>query len=165
MNLKDIAPGRIVSISVLLKDQHGDLVADNREGPPQVYRHGAGMILPRLEEYLAGMQVDQEAEFCIPFERAFGPHEPGLVLFVSREDLESPEMIRLGDHIRIFDGTEGVVKTVTDKGIVMDANHPLAGKDLYYHVRVIDVREATDDDEPPVPFEGGYGYCEVGCGC
>lgn len=165
MNEKEIAPGRIVSLSILLKDQHGTILADNRQGPPQVYRHGASMILPLLEQYLAGMRVDQEAECCIPCDRAFGPHEPGLILSIPWEDLDEPGSIQPGDQIQIFDGTEGVVTAVTEKGIILDANHPLAGKDLYYHISVIDVREATDEDEPPVPFEGGYGYCETGCGC
>jgi FKBP-type peptidyl-prolyl cis-trans isomerase SlyD len=165
MNENTITSGRIVSLSILLKDQHGEVLADNRQGPPQVYRHGAGMILPQLERYLTGMQVDDEAEFSIPCERAFGIHEPGLVLSIAREDLETPDSIRPGDEIRIFDGTEGLVTFMSDKGILLDANHPLAGKDLYYHVRVIDIREANDADEPPIPFEGGYGYCEIGCGC
>ena len=160
-----IEAGRIVSLSILLKDQHGTLLADNRQGPPQVYRHGAGMILPRLEQYLSGMCINEEAEFCIPCERAFGPHEPGLVLSIPWGDLDEPYDIKQGDRVKIFDGTEGLVTAVTAKGIILDANHPLAGKDLYYHVSVMDVREATDEDEPPVPFEGGYGYCETGCGC
>lgn len=165
MNEKEISAGRVVSLNILLKDQHGEILADNLQGPPQVYRHGAGMILPRLEQYLSGMKVDEEAEFWIPCERAFGHHEPGLVLSISHEDLDTPETIRPGDQIRIFDGTEGKVKAVSEKGIVLDANHPLAGKDLHYHVRVIDIREAVEDDELPVPFEGGIGYCEIGCGC
>jgi hypothetical protein len=109
--------------------------------------------------------INEEAEFCIPCERAFGPHEPGLVLSIPWGDLDEPDAIKQGDQVKIFDGTEGLVTAVTAKGIILDANHPLAGKDLYYHVSVIDVREATDEDEPPVPFEGGYGYCETGCGC
>lgn len=165
MNDNLIIPGRMVSLSILLKDQHGEILADNRLGSPQVYRHGAGMILPQLEKYLAGMRVDDEAEFCIPCERAFGLHEPGLVLFIAKEDLESPDSINPGDNITIFDGTEGRVISISEKGILLDANHPLAGKDLYYHVRVIDIREAVDEDDPPIPFEGGYGYCEIGCGC
>ena len=165
MNEKEISPGHVVSLNILLKDQHGEILADNLQGPPQLYRHGAGMILPRLEQYLSGMQVDEEAEFWIPCERAFVVHEPGLILSISHEDLETPETIRPGDHIRIFDGTEGMVKAVSENGIVLDANHPLAGKDLHYHVRVIDIREAVEDDVPPVPLEGGIGYCEIGCGC
>ena len=165
MNEKVISPGRVVSLNILLKDQHGEILSDNLQGPPQVYRHGAGMILPRLEQYLSGMKVDEEAEFWIPCERAFGLHEPGLVLSISKEDLETHESIRPGDQIRIFDGTEGLVRSVSEKGIVLDANHPLAGKDLHYHVRVIDIREAVEDDLLPVPFEDGIGYCEIGCGC
>jgi len=165
MNEKEISAGRVVSLNILLKDQHGEILADNLHGPPQVYRHGAGMILPRLEQYLSGMKVDEEAEFWIPCERAFGHHEPGLVLSIAREDLENPDTIRPGDLIRIFDGTEGRVKAVSEKGIELDANHPLAGKDLHYHVRVIDIREAVEDEEPAVPFEGGLGYYEIGCGC
>lgn len=165
MNDKEIIPGRMVSLSILLKDQHGEVLADNRLGSPQVYRHGAGMILPQLERYLSGMRVDDEAEFCIPCERAFGMHEPGLVLSIAKEDLEAHESINTGDQITIFDGTEGCVIAVSEKGILLDANHPLAGKDLYYHVRIIEIREAEEDDDPPIPFEGGYGYCELGCGC
>jgi FKBP-type peptidyl-prolyl cis-trans isomerase SlyD len=165
MNEKEISPGRVVSLNILLKDQHGEILSDNLQGPPQVYRHGAGMILPRLEQYLSGMKVDQEAEFWIPCDRAFGLHEPGLVLSISKEDLETHESIRPGDQIRIFDGTEGLVRSVSEKGIVLDANHPLAGKDLHYHVRVIDIREAVEDDLLPVTFEDGIGYCEIGCGC
>jgi FKBP-type peptidyl-prolyl cis-trans isomerase 2 len=102
MNEKEISAGRVVSLNILLKDQHGEILADNLHGPPQVYRHGAGMILPMLEQYLSGMKVDEEAEFWIPCERAFGHHEPGLVLSISHEDLDTPETIRPGDQIRIL---------------------------------------------------------------
>lgn len=165
MDERTIAPNRIVSLSIILTDQHGQLLADNREGPPQVYRHGAHMILPRLEYFLTGMREGDEAEFIIPFEQGFGPHEPGLILSIPRTDLENPDSIRAGDQICIFDGTEGVVLSVTDQGIIMDANHPLAGKDLHYHVRVLDIREATEDDDLEAPFEFGYSACTFGCAC
>jgi FKBP-type peptidyl-prolyl cis-trans isomerase SlyD len=165
MSALTVTHDRIISLSIILKDQHGQVLADNREGPPQVYRHGASMILPRLEYFLEGMREKEEAEFMIPFEQAFGPHEPGLVLTIQREDLEQPDTIREGDQICIFDGTEGVVISASEKGIIMDANHPLAGKDLHYHVCIVDIREATEEDQPGAPYEFGYQACSFGCAC
>jgi FKBP-type peptidyl-prolyl cis-trans isomerase SlyD len=160
-----VTHNRIIALSIILKDQYGQVLADNREGPTQVYRHGANMILPRLEYFLEGMREKEEAEFMIPFEQAFGPQEPGLLLFIQREDLEQPDVIREGDHICIFDGTEGVVTSVSEKGIIMDANHPLAGKDLHYHVRIVGIREATEEDDLQAPYEFGYTACSFGCAC
>lgn len=149
---------KIVAINYVMKDAEGNLILSNEGHEPEEYLHGAGNLLPRLEQALTGLKQDDVIDVVIPPEEAYGPREVSLVLDVSVSDLEDPDSMQEGEFIQLFDGTEGVVVAHKGTHVVVDANHPLAGKTLHYTIRISSIRDATEEELQslaPLPLQTG----------
>jgi len=94
--------------------------------------------------------VGDERDLVIPAEAGYGEYDEGLVLEVDRSELPDPAAVVVGDELvaESADDDEVVLQVieVRDSVVIVDANHPLAGKTLRYHVKVSGVREATTDE-------------------
>src|SRR5690606_6741815 len=109
--------------------------------------HGSGDMLPGLEEELDGKLVGERLEIRLPPQRAFGLVDPALKQTVPIELFEGTEL-RVGTVLN--SGSDNYqIRTVTeinDNQVTLDANHPMAGKILYFDVEVIAVRRATMEE-------------------
>jgi len=137
---------KIIAITYIMKDEGGNLILTNEGGDPEEYLHGSGAILPRLEQALTGLKQGDVIDVVVLPEEAYGHREVSLVLEIASEDLEDPGSLQEGQYIQLFDGTEGIV--VANKGthVVVDANHPLAGKTLHYTIRISSIRDANEEE-------------------
>jgi FKBP-type peptidyl-prolyl cis-trans isomerase SlyD len=146
-----IAAPCVLSLSWTLSDAQGRLIDELAE--PVEFFYGGHDLLPKVEEALAGAEAGHEAQLHLEPEHAFGDYRSELVCFEARELF--PGQLEVGMH---FEGLpEGsatpdmpadMVYAVTEiytSHVVLDGNHPLAGIALRLHVRVRDVREATDE--------------------
>jgi FKBP-type peptidyl-prolyl cis-trans isomerase SlyD len=142
----------VVSLTWTLADGQGEAI-DELTDPMEFY-YGGDDLLPKLEEALTGQTPGFETHLHLEPEHAFGDYDPKLVCFEDRSLF--PEGIEQGMQ---FDGlpegaqTVGMppetIYTVTEvypTHVVLDGNHPLAGLALQLHVKVIDVRAATDQE-------------------
>ena len=147
-----IAEPCVVSLSWTLSDAQGGLIDELAE--PVEFFYGGDDLLPKVEEALLGHEAGHEAQLHLEPEHAFGDYRAELVCFEARELF--PEQLEVGMQ---FEGlpprssTPGmpadVVYTVTElypSHVVLDGNHPLAGMALRLHLKVRDVREASDDE-------------------
>lgn len=153
-----VEKNKIVAINYVMKDLEGNLIVSNEGYDPEEYLHGVGNILPRLEHALTGLKQDDVIDVVVPPEEAYGPREVSLLLEVSTEDVDDPESLKEGEFIQLFDGTEGIVIAHKGSHVVVDANHPLAGKTLHYTIRISAVREATEEEiqnGAPMPVQVG----------
>lgn len=145
-----IQPNARVVLEYELVDESNEVVdASSLEGgEPIVYVHGYGMIVPGLEVGVIGLKVGDEKEVTVPPEAGFGEHDEELVLEVDREDFPRPAEVKVGDEMvaESPEGEEAVMRVleVKDDTVVVDANHPLAGKTLRYKVKVREIREGTE---------------------
>lgn len=137
---------KVVSIQYLLKDEDGKTFQGNGEYIFEEYLHGTESIIPGLERALQGMKAEQVIEVVVYEDEAYGPREKSLIIEVAIEEFENPESINEGEYIQLFDGTDAIVIQKTDDQVIVDANHPLAGKTLFFTVKIIDVREATEEE-------------------
>jgi FKBP-type peptidyl-prolyl cis-trans isomerase SlyD len=153
---------------------------DNDDPEKIVYGVTRGVILP-LEQALAGLSVGEKFNVTVSAEEGFGPHDPEQVAHLEKNIFEvegkfDNEHIVAGAVIPMMtaDGyrINGVVLEVSDKEVVMDFNHPLAGKAVRFDGTVKTVREATPADIEPAPGgcsgcggSCGEGGCGEGCGC
>jgi len=152
----------VVTITFELRDSDGALLESTSE--PITYLHGghSGM-LPKLEEALDAKQAGEEVTVVLEPDDAFGDYDPELVKIESADRL--PPDITVGAQLETYDnlGDEpgsGVVYTVTDIAegkVVLDGNHPWAGKRLRFDCRVLEVRAAT-----PEEVEHGHAHGEGG---
>lgn len=139
----------VVSFNYTLKDADGNIIDQSPEGQPLPYLHGAGNIIPGLENALLGKTVGEKISVHVPAAQAYGEYNPDLVDTVPKEMFQGIDNIEVGmqfqaqtDH-----GVQIVtVKAVENDEIVVDANFPLAGQDLNFDVEIVDIREATAEE-------------------
>jgi FKBP-type peptidyl-prolyl cis-trans isomerase SlyD len=147
-----IQPNTHVTLDYELRDDDGDLVdaSEAEGGEPIRYIHGYGMVVPGLEAALAGLRIGDERDVIVPAEAGYGDYDEGLVLEIDRGELPDPKAVNIGDELiaESPDGDEFTLSVVEvrDDVVVVDANHPLAGMALRYHVKVREVRQATDEE-------------------
>lgn len=152
MNDLTIQPNTHVTLDYELRDDEGDLLdaSQGDEGEPIRYVHGYGMLVPGLEAALAGLKLGDERDIVVPAEAGYGEYDESLVLEIDREEFPDPKKVVVGDEFvaESPDGDEIAMSVVEvkDDVVVVDANHPLAGMTLRYHVKVRDVREATESE-------------------
>ncbi len=128
-------------------------VFDTSEGREALeFIYGVGMIIPGLEEGLQGLKVgDKKKVENIPAEKAYGQRQDEAMQEMPKDQL--PEEIRSQVQPGMQLAAQGphgvvpvVVADVKEDTVVMDFNHPLAGKSLTFEVEITEVREATPEE-------------------
>ncbi len=120
-------------------------VFDSSEGKsPLEFKIGSGQLIPGFEKAVLGMKADESKTFNIPKDEAYGDVRDDLRYEVPVENF--PEDIEPTPGMRLNMGTgDGreipvTVTEVQDKVVNLDANHPLAGKDLIFEVKVVEIK-------------------------
>ena len=144
-----------------------EVVDSNRGGQPLEFIMGTGQIIPGLEKALVGMSRDEKGDILVKANEAYGEYNSEALQTLPIEQFEG---IELKEGLTLYgQGENGetvqvTVKSFDDKSVVVDFNHPLAGKDLMFSVEVSSVREATPDEI--ATGQVGGGHCHSGsCGC
>ena len=158
-----IAKNTVVSVGYKLSDGQGNLIEESDE--PMVYLHGGyDGTFPKIEEALDGHEAGFETELQLEPEDAFGDYDAELVKVEARDRF--PEPLEVGMQ---FEGTpedgdddiDSLIYTVTDVAedkVVLDGNHPLAGKALKFSMTVTGVRTATAEEIAHRHVHGEHGH-------
>lgn len=113
----------------------------NRE--PLEFTIGGGQIIPDFEQAVVGMNTGDSKTIEIPADRAYGPHHEDMVIAVDKAQFPEDISPAIGDQLQISqpDGRAAVVTVteITDDSVTLDANHPLAGEDLTFDIRLVEV--------------------------
>jgi len=118
--------------------------ADRLYGPTLVVL-GRGWMNEVVEQELMKMEVNEEREVEVPPEKAFGERDSGKVkTFSLREFQRRGYSVNVGDVVEVG-GVKGVVKSISGGRVVVDFNHPLAGRTLVYKVKVVGKLEEFKD--------------------
>jgi FKBP-type peptidyl-prolyl cis-trans isomerase SlyD len=165
-----IENNQVVSIEYEVRD--GDKVVDsNVGGQPLVFMFGKGQIIPGLEAGIKNMEVGEKGNVLVKAADAYGDYNPEATQEVPKEQFAG---IDLEEGMTLYgQGEDGstvqvVVKEIKDDAVVVDFNHPMAGKDLMFTVTINDVRDATPEEiQSGVPAENKVdeSCSDGGCGC
>jgi FKBP-type peptidyl-prolyl cis-trans isomerase SlyD len=140
---------RVVTLAYTLKD-NDDRIIDQSDDGSFCYLHGASNIIPGLENALTGRAAGDELSVSIPPEQGYGVHDVEKTQAVPRGMFPAEEEIVAGMqfHAQGPDGQQLVVTVVKveDDRVTVDGNHPLAGVQLNFDVKVLEVREATGEE-------------------
>lgn len=143
-----IASNTVVSLDYELFDTAGELIERSRA--PISYLHGGyGGMFGLVEESLAGRVEGEKVEVHLEPDEAFGDYDETLVRLEPRDRFPKDLAVGMqfegradgGDDARIFTVTD-----VTDEKVVVDGNHPLAGRSLVFACTVASVRPATREE-------------------
>ena len=138
---------------------------------PLIYCHGQGMMLPEFERNMAGLNVGDTFDFRIPCQDAYGEYDTEGVLTLKKELFNNGD--GEFDEERVFVGNIVPMNTVDGQVInaqvveinkdtvVIDLNHPLAGENLHFVGKVLDMRDVTEGELMALHHRGGC--CGGGC--
>jgi FKBP-type peptidyl-prolyl cis-trans isomerase SlyD len=140
-----ISKNKVASIHYTLRDNEGTIIDSSEGRDPLHYLHGAGNLIPGMEEGLEGKSQGEKLTLQIEPEKGYGEKDETLIQKVPRSAFGEQE-VKPGMR---FSTNQGGVVTVTDVGpdtITVDGNHPLAGVPLNFAVEVVEVRNATEEE-------------------
>lgn len=117
--------------------------SSRREGrEPLEFVVGKGMMIPGFEKVVKGHELGDRFVVDIPCDEAYGPVNNDLIFTVPRDKVPSHIPAKVGTPIQLSNeqGTMyAVISEVTDKEITLDANNPMAGKDLRFDIEIVSV--------------------------
>ena len=152
---KVIKDGSVVSLQYTLSGDDGKTIESNKGKEPLKFTQGQHQIIPGLEKELTGMKVGGEKRIKVKPEDAYGPIDPKAIQEFPKEKIP-PEGQKVG-AILTARGPRGQaipvkVKEVKEKTVVLDMNHPMAGKTLVFDIKVLEV-EPGQSSQPPQPAQ------------
>ncbi|WP_392385557.1 peptidylprolyl isomerase [Marinomonas primoryensis] len=134
-----------VTLHFELSLEDGQIVDSNFAQIPASFVFGDGSLLPDFELALLGMSVGQEASYVMSPEKAFGAHNTNNLQRMPRSqfamDLEEGMVVSFADMKK--NELPGVIADIEEKEVVVDFNHPLAGRSLTFRVQIIAIEEAV----------------------
>ena len=146
---QQVAKDKVVSIDYTLTGTGGEVIDSSQGGEPLTYLHGAGNIIPGLEQALEGKSAGEEINATVAPDQGYGQKNPGLIQPVPRSQFPGVSDIKVGMQFQAQTNHGPRVVTVVDMNddtVTVDANHPLAGETLTFAVRVVEVRDATQQE-------------------
>ena len=164
-------------MSIEYEVRDGDIVVDsNVGGTPLVFMFGRGQIIPGLENGIENMDIGEKADVLVKAEDAYGEYNDEAVQELPREQFAGIELeMGMSLYGQGEDGStvQVIVKEIGEDSVVIDFNHPLAGKELMFSVTINNIREASAEELlSGVPVENmvdDSGCCGTGgghgCGC
>ncbi|MCB0489237.1 MAG: peptidylprolyl isomerase [Cyclobacteriaceae bacterium] len=152
-----ISQDAVVSIHYTLRDNGGKVLDSSSGRDPLQYLHGHGNLIIGMEEGLEGKKTGDEFDLKISPEKGYGEKNDQLVQKVPLTAFGKQEVVP-GMQ---FSTQKGQVVTVTEVGkesVTVDGNHPLAGVELNFEVKVMEIREATPDEVSHGHVHGPNGH-------
>lgn len=169
----NIAEDKMVYLTYELKNDAGEVMEKLTEENPLEFLYGGGRLLREFEKNIAGLQPGDAFDFVLAPEEAYGEvNEQAIVnvskdLFIVNGSLRE-DLLYIGNTIPMQDSggnpLNGTVVEILDNEVKLDFNHPMAGKALNFAGKIVDVRDATEEElQNGGPIQAGG--CGSGCGC
>ena len=147
----------VLSYNLSIPDEEGemDLVETVTDAEPMAFIFGHSGLPEGFEEQLSGLSVGDAFDFTIDPEGGYGEFDPEAVVELPKEifqmdDVDQDELLEIGNIIPMTneegERLQGQVLEVKDDVVVMNFNHPLAGKSMHFEGTVLLVREATREE-------------------
>jgi len=141
---------KVITYNYTLKDEEGIVLDSSANKEPLSFFSGTNHILPKLEEALNGMIIGSKKSVKIVAADAYGEYSEEAIQKVKKDQFPEEANIEVG-MTYLANSPDGkqmpfLVSEINDQDIIIDFNHPLAGKNLEFDVELLDVREATSEE-------------------
>ncbi|MDM8547377.1 FKBP-type peptidyl-prolyl cis-trans isomerase [Candidatus Venteria ishoeyi] len=143
-----VSQGKVVFITYSIKNQQGEFFESSDVPVGYIQGSDKGLFLP-VEAALEGKMVGEQVSVTLMPNEAYGPRDPSLS-FTDDMSNVPPEFHRIGAEVQ-FQNEQGESKTfyvtkIENGKLTVDANHPLAGQNVTFYVKVADVRNPTAEE-------------------
>jgi FKBP-type peptidyl-prolyl cis-trans isomerase SlyD len=168
-----ITKNKMVSLTYDLRIEgtDGELIEQATVERPLTFIYGTGMMLPKFESLLEGLEAGKSFEVNLSCEEAYGELDENAIVDLPKDIFIidgkfDEDIIKVGNTVPMMSTNgqrmNGLVLEITDDTVKMDFNHPLAGEDLFFRGEILEVRDASDEEIAATM--GGCG-CGGGCDC
>lgn len=138
-----VTQGKNVSIEYTLKLDDEQVVDTNKDGEPLTFENGSNQIVPGLEKGMEGMEINESKTITVKPEDGYGEILQEAIVEIPKEQLPE-ELAKVGTPVQsqTQDGQtmQGKVQEIKEEIAVIDFNHPLAGENLHFDVKVLDIK-------------------------
>lgn len=135
--------GNTVKVHYVVKLDDGTVVDSTLEHEPFTFSTGSGQVIPGFETAIFGMSAGTSKTVKVPVEDAYGPYYKELIKEVDRSEFPDDFTFEIGQHLELplQDGQFGLatVLNVSEKTVILDGNHPLAGKNLTIDIQLLEI--------------------------
>ena len=153
----NIENNRVVSLIYELRDSdsNGRIIEKLDETRPLEFVYGTGRLLPVFESNINSLKTGELFRFTLKSEMAYGDKREEMIINVPVAVFETDgkineDICRVGNQAPMMDTdgnpVTGIINEITDAYVKMDFNHPMAGLDLFFSGKIVDVREATEHE-------------------
>lgn len=157
---------KVIAIEYTLSDANSKEQLDtNVGGNPLEFISGMGQIIPGLEKEIENLSAGEKVDVMVAPAEAYGEYNDEAVQSLPKEQFAGIDLVEgmtlygTGEDQQTVQVT---VKTVADDAVIIDYNHPMAGKSLMFSVAILDVRDATAE-EIQTGIVGGMAAAGGGC--
>jgi peptidylprolyl isomerase len=137
--------GDTVHIHYTGKLNDGMVFDSSKDHEPLEFVIGKEEVIPGFENAVLDMEVGQSKTFTVVANEAYGPHHEEMILKIEKERLPEDIKPEVGQHLQARRPDGGVmnfmVVDVSEKEVTLDANHPLAGRDLTFEIELVSIKE------------------------
>jgi FKBP-type peptidyl-prolyl cis-trans isomerase SlyD len=152
-----IEKNKMVSLIYELResDSNGKIIEALDEERPLTFVYGSGRLLPNFEENISFLNAGDFFRFSLNSEMAYGEKREDMIVDIPISVFETDgklneDICRVGNEVPMMD-TEGnqlngIINEIADTSVRMDFNHPMAGIDLFFSGKVIEVKDATENE-------------------
>jgi FKBP-type peptidyl-prolyl cis-trans isomerase 2 len=117
---------------------------DSSEGKdPLEFEVGSGMVIKGFDDGVTGMNVGDKKTINIPYDEAYGPRNPEMMIEMPKERFPKDMELEVGMPLLMSDGQgqqyQVIITDIKDDAVMLDANHPLAGKDLVFDLELVEI--------------------------
>lgn len=160
---------KVVSMTYTLREENsnGSMIQQVNEDRPFVYLFGIGGLLPAFKANLEGLSAGDDFSFILQKDEAYGLPSEDNIIELDKKVFEvdghfDEAVIKVGEIIPMEDENgyplTGRILEVNEESVLVDFNHPLAGLDLYFEGKILDVREATQEELAHGHVHGPHGH-------
>ena len=141
---------KVISFNYTLKDDQGAVIESTANKQPLTFLSGQNQIIPKLEDALSGMLIGGKKNVKVEAVDAYGEYDDNAIQNIKKEQFPAEAKLEVGMRY-LANSPDGkqvpfVITEVKEEEIIVDFNHPLAGKDLEFDVELVDKREATPEE-------------------
>ncbi len=144
-----VQDGQVVSMEYTLHVD-GELVDSSEGQEPLEFLQGEGNIIPGLEDELYGMGIGESKEVVVAAEDGYGLLDPDAFIDVPKSQFPAEIPLEAGIELQVQDENGNPmmarIDRVDSENVKLDFNHPLAGKELHFKVKVVALRDATEEE-------------------
>lgn len=152
---------RVIGFHYTLRDEDGQVLDSSSGGDPLFFLEGREQIIPGLERQLLGLAPGDKRNIPVKASEAYGEPNPELVVQVKRNQFPADATLEIGDQFTVDAAESAPVFTIVDldaENVTVDGNHPMAGKDLFFEVEVVTMRDATAQELSHGHAHGAAGH-------